>query len=199
MNAVSQGTRDAFPPLEPPRVPTSKRTKWIVVFLAVVACGIPTSLFYWVHQYYRIYTIISSSMEPTIRPGDYVLADMHYFQNRLPEYGEIALVQRNKILIVKRVAALPGDTIEGRNGVIYLNGRALSEPYIEHTAEYDRFQNFGPITIETGQCFVMGDNRDNSFDSRHPDFGPIDLTTIAGRPLYILGSQKGNRAWERIK
>jgi signal peptidase I len=127
---------------------------------------------------------------------------MQYFRNHLPAHGEIVVFDRNKILLIKRVVALPGDIIEGRDDAVYLNGRVVSEPYVEHSGldqDDDFMRNFGPTTIKTGECFVLGDNRDNSLDSRHPDFGPISLTTLVGRPLYILTSAKRGRAFERIK
>ncbi len=84
--------------------------------------------------------------------------------------------------------------------MIYLNGNVMLEPYVQHVGSApDLLQNFGPTKVKAGECFMLGDNRDNSFDSRHPDFGPISLTTIVGRPLYILSSEKRDRAWERIK
>jgi signal peptidase I len=141
-------------------------------------------------------------MEPTIRLEELFLADMHYFHGHAPVRGDVAVIKRNDILIVKRVVALPGDTIEGRNGVIYLNGKAVSEPYVEHIGsdQDDNFlQNFGPTTLKAGECFVLGDNRDRSLDSRHPDFGPIPLRTLVGRPSYILVSKERDRAWERIQ
>src|SRR5262249_31908589 len=144
----------------------------------------------------------ASSMEPTLRRGDRILVDRQYFRSHLPLHGEVVLTEREKIFIVRRVVALPGDAIEGRDGSIYLNGSALHEPYVQHIGirgDLDFLQNFGPTTVKAGECFVMGDNRDNSLDSRSPDVGPVLLTTIVGRPLYILSSEKHDRDWERIQ
>jgi signal peptidase I len=189
-------------PIELPKSGRSKQTKWLVLALILLVCGIPGVGLYWLRQYYRVFEMPATSMEPTIRLEERFLADMHYFHGHVPVRGDVAVIKRNDILIVKRVVALPGDTIEGRNGVIYLNGKQVSEPYIEHIGsdQNDKFlQNFGPTTLKAGECFVLGDNRDRSLDSRHPDFGPIPLTTVVGRPLYILTSREYGRAWERIQ
>jgi len=189
-------------PIEPPKVSASKWTKWIVLVLFIVVCGTPGLGLYWFRQHYHILTQSASSMEPTIRRGDLILVDMKYFQKHPPAHDGIVLFKRNGILLVKRVAALPGDTIEGRDNVIYLNSRALSEPYVEHThpsGRADFLRNFGPVTVRAGECFVMGDNRDNSLDSRNPDYGAIPSNTLVGRPIWVLGSATGNRSLERIK
>jgi len=201
MNA-SRATCDVLAPLEPPRVHTSKLTKWAVALLFVAVCGTPSLGLYWLRQHYQVFDIPAESMEPTIRRGDRILVDMQYFRNHLPAYGEIIVFKKDEILLEKRVAAVPGDTIEGRNDVIYLNGNAVSEPYVQHIGirqGYDFLRNFGPTTLKKGEYFVLGDNRDVSLDSRDPDYGPIPLDTIVGRPLFILSSAKGNRAFERIK
>ena len=79
---------------------------------------------------------------------------------------------------IKRVIALPGETVEGRDGAVWVDGRRLVEPYLpDGTATSD----FGPVTVRVGQVWVMGDNRGNSSDSRV--FGPIDADTIVGRAI----------------
>ena len=77
---------------------------------------------------------------------------------------------------VKRVIGLPGDTVEGKDGAIYVNGRRLVEPYLPQGT---LTEPFGPITVPAGRLWVMGDNRSNSADSRV--FGPIKESTVVGR------------------
>jgi signal peptidase I len=78
--------------------------------------------------------------------------------------------------LIKRVVALPGETVEGRGGQIYIDERPLREPYI---GQEEVIADFGPTRIPPGRVFVMGDNRDNSKDSRV--FGPIKESIIVGR------------------
>lgn len=79
---------------------------------------------------------------------------------------------------IKRVVALPGETVEGRDGKIFIDGRELREPYLDATV---RTGSFGPVTVEEGELWVMGDNRGNSQDSRV--FGAIDQDTVVGRAI----------------
>ena len=83
---------------------------------------------------------------------------------------------------VKRVIGLPGDTVEVRSGVTYVNGEALDEPYVTHPARTD----YGPYTVQEGEYFLMGDNRFVSKDSRSSDVGAIAKGDIAGKVRVIL-------------
>lgn len=83
---------------------------------------------------------------------------------------------------VKRVIALPGETLEIRNGVTYINGEALDEPFVTHPSTSD----FGPYTVPEGQYMVLGDNRSNSHDSRADDVGPVDKDMIIGKVRFIM-------------
>ena len=201
MSSANQGPVSGFPPIGSPKARTSKQINWLVLALVVLVCGIPGLGLHWVRQYYRVFSIPSSSMEPTIRLGEHILADMHYFDDHKPERGDVAIIQRPKILVIKRVIGLPGDTVEGREGAVFVNGTALSEPYAMYSASEPLYSSrtFGPTKLDAGDYFVLGDNRDNSLDSRHPQFGPVPLTNIIGRPLYILTSQERDRAWKRIQ
>ncbi len=103
---------------------------------------------------------------------------------------------------IKRVIAVGGDVIEGKNTKVYLNGRLLSEPYAVWRKQYDiarREDNFGPVVIPENHFFVMGDNRDYSADSRFPDFGPVTLERVKGKPLYIYWSADRSRIGKEIK
>lgn len=85
---------------------------------------------------------------------------------------------------VKRVVGLPGDTIELRDGWLYVNGEKMEEKYINDAYRTGRLNTFGPVTVPEGQFFVMGDHRNNSNDSR--SVGPIDRTMIVGHVRQVL-------------
>ncbi len=82
---------------------------------------------------------------------------------------------------IKRVVALPDETVEGRSGQVYVDGRLLVEPYLPPAVVTT---DFGPVIVPPGQLWVMGDNRQNSGDSRV--FGPIPQDSIVGRTILRL-------------
>ena len=82
---------------------------------------------------------------------------------------------------IKRVMAVEGDTIEGRDGKVFVNGEPVEEGYL---AEGTEISTFGPTEIPDGQIFVMGDNRANSDDSRN--FGPVDVDKVVGRAFLLI-------------
>jgi signal peptidase I len=88
----------------------------------------------------------------------------------------IGVVQPSTNEFIKRVVGLPGETVEGKDGKVWVNGRALQEPYLEQGTITG---GFGPVTVPQGTLLVMGDNRGNSFDSRF--FGAVKQDTVVGR------------------
>jgi len=145
---------------------------------------------------FKSFTVPSTSMERTITQGDHIVADMRYYHSRRPEHREIIIFLIDSTFRVKRVIATSGDTVEGRHNAIFINGKEQDEAYVEHrsrAAEQAWMSNFGPILIPNGKYFVMGDNRDVSFDSRAPEFGLVNDNAIVGKALYIFGSDRQGR------
>ncbi|MEY2477110.1 MAG: signal peptidase [Actinomycetota bacterium] len=92
--------------------------------------------------------------------------------------GAVGVVQPSTEEFIKRVVGLPGETVEGKAGRVYVDGRVLSEPYLpDGTVTSD----FAPVVVPEGSLWVMGDNRSNSSDSRF--FGPIRRSTVQGRTV----------------
>ena len=127
--------------------------------------------------------IPSESMTPTLLVGDRVLVnklsyDLHDVHRadivvfKAPPGEETAQIKD----LVKRVIGLPGDTIEGKGGQIYINGKLLPEPFLPKGLQS---RTFGPQKVPPGHYFVLGDNRQNSKDSTY--FGPINGNLIVGR------------------
>ncbi|NIT61910.1 MAG: signal peptidase I, partial [Aliifodinibius sp.] len=100
--------------------------------------------------------------------------------------------------MIKRVIAIGTDVIKGENKNIYLNGQMIHEPYVQHTRDetVTELDNFGPVTVPEDALFVMGDNRDESFDSRF--FGVVSLDKVEGKAICVQWSKKSNRNGSRI-
>jgi signal peptidase I len=138
----------------------------------------------------RAFKMPSISMSPTLVVGDRFIADISYYKTHRPDRGDVVIFKMptNDVLFTKRVIAVAGDSIEGTPEKTIVNGQTLSEPYaFRDTSETpDDGETFGPITIPANEIFVMGNNRNHSYDSRY--FGSIDVSRVVGKALYIYYS-----------
>ena len=185
------------------RVPLSKKIlreifSWMWVILA----------FLFIHgTLVQARVIPSGSMERTLLVGDHLLVSrfgydaqvpftgLHMKLWRDPERGQMVVfrsVHPGSPDLVKRVIGLPGDRLEIRRGLVWIDGKPLVEPY--RFGAPNPHENLGPLTVPAGHCFVMGDNRDNSYDSRH--WGPVPRENIIGTPVVIYMSVEApEQAW----
>ena len=131
---------------------------------------------------FGMYIIPSSSMLPTLHDGDRVFTNKIYYWFSKPHYGDVIVFKappRTKPedgeIFVKRLIGLPGDEIEISDGSVYRNGESLKEPYIYEHINYET----PPITIKPGFVYVLGDNRNDSFDSSV--WGPLEHELIEAR------------------
>lgn len=144
----------------------------------------------------RMFKVSAGPMSPTIRLGDRIAVDLAYYNRHEPQRGDVVAVRSpvGGIILVKRVVAMGGEEVTGKQGDVFINGRRLQEPYAVHTGRpLPSLNNFGPIRLRDGSFYVLGDNRDGSWDSRSPDFGPIDRPAIVGKVLYIYWSRSISR------
>src|SRR6202030_779220 len=115
------------------------------------------------------------------------MVDTWRYKHHPPAIGEIVVFERPGwvgVKYVKRIVGLSGDVIEGREGVLYRNGKAVSEPYTHALVSYDSYgRDFGPIEVSPGNMFVLGDFRDNSLDSRK--WGPMAISQLHGRAQFV--------------
>lgn len=179
----------------------------------------------WVFQAFKIPT---GSMEPNLLVGDHLIVNKMIFSPSVTGLERALLprreIRRGDIVVfkypeeperdfIKRVIGLPGDRLELRRKAMYINGEPLTEPYAhleEPPSESagvtgDLREFYGPVTVPAGQYFMMGDNRDNSQDSRYWGFLPAHY--VKGRALFIYFSfeegesmthvLQGTR-WERL-
>lgn len=174
--------------------PTKSRSKafrWAIEVVVIVAAAFVLAL---VVQAFVIkpFAIPSPSMENTLLEGDRVLVNRLVYRFHPPERGDIVVFHPPGRLetdpFIKRVVAIAGDTIAVHDGMLYVNGAAQDEPYVK---EYPIEGDYPETTIASGYVWAMGDNRNNSGDSRV--FGPVPLESIMGEafakywPLNRIG------------
>lgn len=156
--------------------------EWGYVIIGAVAVALVLRAFL-----FQAYWIPSESMDATLQTNDRVLVNKISYDVHAVNRGDVVVFERTEAQpgeikdLIKRVIALEGETIEGLDNQLFINGELLIEPYLaidEFTAD------FGPITVPSGHVFMMGDNRDQSFDSRF--FGTVDTDRIVGRAFVIF-------------
>jgi signal peptidase I len=181
----------------------------------------------------QAFKIPTGSMENNLLIGDHLLVNKFVFAPTLTRLEGSLLpidpIRRGDILVfkypedperdfIKRVIGLPGETLELRNKKVYINGTALDEPYVHFLfpfdpaspdaseGSFDVRRSYGPVTVPDGHFFMMGDNRDNSQDSRYWGFLPRDY--VKGKALFVyfsfgeggtgLSGLLANVRWSRI-
>lgn len=165
----------------------SRSTKSIVEWVAVIVGALVVAL---VVKTFLVqaFWIPSTSMVPTLQVGDRVLVNKLSYDIGDVERGDIIVFDRPGGAapdgiedLIKRVVGLPGETVEGRDGEVWINGSPLEEDYLP---ERVTTSTFSEQTIPDGHVWVMGDNRNGSEDSRR--FGPVPASTIVGRAFVII-------------
>ena len=164
----------------------------------------------------QAFRIPSASMQDTLLIGDFLFVNKFEYGPKIP-FTHIRLPglrapRRGDVIVfqfpqdptkdfIKRCVATGGETLEVRNKQVYVDGKPLRESYAIHSdpsvrpAGYDYRDNFGPVTVARGQMFMMGDNRDNSNDSRY--WGQLEMDLVKGRAMFIYWSWDGERNWPR--
>jgi signal peptidase I len=137
---------------------------------------------YLIENVVQAFEIQMHSMEPTLLPDDRVLVDKRFYRSHEPRRGDV-IVFRYPLSpdkqYLKRIVGLPGDRVEIRSGRLHINGRELVEVYVNGTP----VGGYDPATIPANAYFVLGDNRNNSEDSR--SFGPISRESLLGKVTKI--------------
>ena len=179
---------DGTPP--PPTGPTKKKrstTRSVIEWVAVVGGALIVALV--IRAFFlAAFYIPSESMVPTLQKGDRVLVNKLSYKLHDVHRGDVVVFGRppnepdNGIKdLIKRVVGLPGETSEVRDCRVLINGQPLTESYVK---SWTRTCTYAPHQIGSDEVFVMGDNRDDSQDSRY--FGPIKESLIVGRAFVIV-------------
>lgn len=151
--------------------------EWVKAVVIALAAVIIIKIFL-----FDIMPISQVSMQPTLFEADRVYIDILGYRVAKPEYSHIVVfkppIDKNSYYI-KRIIAIPGETIKIQNGKVYINDKELQEIYLPKATYTDGEME---LEIPEGMVFVMGDNRSNSRDSR--EFGPIFIKSIRGHSLF---------------
>ena len=139
---------------------------------------------------FRVVVVSGPSMNTTLLHGDYLLLINNVFYQE-PSHGDIVVVSKDSFKdgepIIKRVIATEGQwvDIDFDAGIVYVNGNALDEPYVNTPTNLYEGVEF-PRMVEEGCIFVLGDNRNESKDSRSPEIGQIDKREILGKAIFLF-------------
>jgi signal peptidase I len=208
-------TKPSSPPAADQTPHKSAAREYAEAFIVALALALILRTFF-----VQAYKIPSGSMEPTLLVGDHIIVDKLAYGFRLPDsfFGLTPLadeipwghylfklggVHHGDVVVfvypqdptkdfIKRVIGLPGDTVEIKDGLLYLNGQRANDPHAHfEVPESDRQLGnrrdyYGPMKVPGGEYFMMGDNRDRSYDSRF--WGLVDHDEIEGRAMFIYWS-----------
>jgi signal peptidase I len=193
IDPVLKARRAGAPRLRPPR-------RWHacagVLAVGWITSPIPCVLVYRIPAS-GYFQVSSPSMEPTLHPGEVLLADPVYYRHHAPARGEVIIYFNPKhptAPFIKRIIALAGDRIAVRDGRVIVNGMPVDEPHI-HVGDPGFFlNNVEELRVPAGHVYVIGDNRANSTDSRdRAEHGPVPLGNLVARATEIVFSTDVSR------
>lgn len=152
---------------------------WIISIAVAVAIAFVVRAFF-----FEIIVVEGDSMQPTLATNEKLAVEKVSRYMGLPEKGDIIIVHYPNMegTYVKRVIALPGESVEVKDSTVYVNGQPLSEPYINP----EPYMDMSPIVVPADTVFVMGDNRAHSLDSRTSYIGPISHSEIVGHAMAVI-------------
>ena len=155
--------------------------EWVVTLAVALVIAVVVRTFI-----FEPVRVDGNSMYPTLKHGEIMIVNkMDYTFGGEPERFDVVICHypsRGKTNFVKRVVGLPGDTVEVKDGYLIVNGVIYAEKFLHERP----VENFGPVTVPEGKYFVMGDNRNNSNDSRRDAVGMLDRDFIMGKVSAVL-------------
>jgi len=152
--------------------------EWIRSILIAVLLALVIRAFFM-----EVFLVQGQSMQPTLMNRERLIVYKVPLYYREPQRGEIFVFRAtNRRDFIKRVIGLPGDEVLVSTSGTYVNGQRLNEPYVLDAV----LESFGPVTVPEGKVFMLGDNRNNSMDSRHPSVGFVPLDRLKGKAVLVF-------------
>lgn len=192
--------------------------KWLIYIILIILHLIIASLYksYMNSNFIMAHRVPTASMEPTIKPGDFFIADYQYYKKNPVKPNDVVVLRfpkDSKRKFIERCIGIGGQVVEIKDKSVFVDGKVfpdsqktqfidpniilkdITDPdvYPKHIENRD---NYGPITVPRGHYFVMGDNRDNSYDSRFWGFLPKE--NVLAKPLYIYWAKDKTRIGKNI-
>jgi signal peptidase I len=146
----------------------------------------------------RSFKFPSGSMQPTLEIGDRLVVNPKAYSTLAPQRGDIAIFKYPKdesVFYLKRVIGLPGEKIEMIGRMVYVNDQPLKESHAKYIYPGSIHDHYGPYYLPKDKYFLLGDNRDNSQDSRF--WGPVDRSNFIGKAAYIYWAKDKSRIGKR--
>lgn len=124
--------------------------------------------------------IVGQSMEPTYKDGGFNFCNRLSYVYGEPQRSDVVAVRfaGHRVMLLKRIVAFSGETVEFQNGVLYINGQETREPYVKHQSDW----NLPKRTVEPGKVYVIGDNRGVPMEQHR--FGQVSIQRVVGRALW---------------
>ena len=146
----------------------------------------------------QAFTIPSGSMIPTLLVGDYILVNKFIYRFKDPQRGDVIVFKYpwdEKRDFIKRVVGMGGEEVVIKGHTVFVNGKPLGDPHAYFSDSTQTQYEYGPVMVPAGSYFVMGDNRDNSQDSRF--WGFLKREKIRGKAFMIYWSWDSEKRWPR--
>jgi signal peptidase I len=184
-SSVTQQAEPASTPTKHRKSATAQLVEWLVVVAVAIACALLVQTFV-----VKQFAVSGNSMLTTLHNGDRVLVNRLSYRLHDPRRGDVVVLKRFDVAnterdLIKRVIGLPGESVEVRDCEVFIDGQRLIEPYLDPTqAPCTSPGQQNPFVVPPDEVFVMGDNRDNSGDSRM--FGSVPYDLLIGRAFVVI-------------
>jgi len=156
----------------------SELKEWVKSIALAVVIALVIRFFF-----FETFLVEGTSMYPTLRHHERLVVNKISYNFTNPEHGDIIVFKyANRRDFIKRAIAFGGDRVEIRENYLYVNGKRQIEPYIRG----QKMRDFGSVIVPEGHVFVLGDNRNNSMDSRDPAVGTISMERVKGEAMFVF-------------